>query len=122
MPPQAAPGGPVQLGTPGVRPRPLGANPPPQLLERAASKVADFTVFDRQALAEGHLALASLLLGSGADANAKNRFGRTAAEQAAAGPAGGRGAEGEGEGAEAAARAPPQRRERRVVISSGLVI
>ena len=70
------------------------------------------------ALAEGapcHLNVAELLLAHGAEAGAKNRFGRTAAEQAvvsAAGRANGGDAE----------RPPPQRREKRVVISSGLVI
>ena len=43
VPPRRAPGGSGQLGTPGVRPRPLGAPPPPQGLKRAASKVADST-------------------------------------------------------------------------------
>ena len=46
-PPQGAPGSPVQLVTPRVRPQPLGSHPPPQLLELAASKVAHFTAFDR---------------------------------------------------------------------------
>ena len=46
VPPQRAPGGSRQLGTPRVRPRPLGAPPPPRGLERAAPKVVDFTTFD----------------------------------------------------------------------------
>ena len=37
VPPQRAPGGSGQLGTPRVRPRPLGAQPSPRGLERAAS-------------------------------------------------------------------------------------
>ena len=62
----------------------------------------------------------------GAEVGATNRFGRTAAEQAAV-AAKGREGEGQGEGKEAGAppprlRAPPQRREKRVVISSGVVI
>ena len=43
VPPQGAPGGSEQLGTPRARPRPLGAQAPPPVLERAASKVAHFT-------------------------------------------------------------------------------
>ena len=45
--PQAAPGGSGRLGTPRVEARPLGALPLPPMLELAASKVADFTAFDR---------------------------------------------------------------------------
>ena len=44
--PQSARGGPVQLGTSRVAPRPLGSQPSPQVLELAASKVADLTAFD----------------------------------------------------------------------------
>ena len=43
MPPQGAPGGPMQLGTPRVRPQPPEPHLPPPLLELAASKVAHFT-------------------------------------------------------------------------------
>ena len=44
-PPQGAPGGPVQLGTPRVSPGHWEPQPRPQLLERAACKVAPFTAF-----------------------------------------------------------------------------
>ena len=46
VPSQGVPGGSGQLDTPRVRPQPLGAQPPPQVLELAASKDADFTCFD----------------------------------------------------------------------------
>ena len=39
----------MQLGSARVRPRPVGSQPRPQLLELAPSKVADFTPFDGQA-------------------------------------------------------------------------
>ena len=42
---QRAPGGPVQLVTPRVGSGHWGAQPPPRVLERAASKVADFAAF-----------------------------------------------------------------------------
>ena len=45
-PPQGAPGGSGQPGTPSKMPRPLGAQPLPRVLEPAASKAADFTAFD----------------------------------------------------------------------------
>ena len=54
MPPQGAPGGSGELGTPGVRPRSLGAQPSPRGLRRAASKVADFTAFDPPGGAQDH--------------------------------------------------------------------
>ena len=38
LPPQGAPGGSGRLGTPRAEVRPLGAQPPPRLLERAASE------------------------------------------------------------------------------------
>ena len=40
----------MQLGTPGAEAQPLGSQPRPRLLARAASEVADSTAFDRQAL------------------------------------------------------------------------
>ena len=45
-PNQGAPGGPLAARHSQGGPRPLGSQPRPQLLERAASKVADFTAFD----------------------------------------------------------------------------
>ena len=46
-PPRCAPGGPGQLGTPRQRPVPAVDQPLPWVLERAASKVAHLTAFDR---------------------------------------------------------------------------
>ena len=46
VPSRRAPGGSGQRGTPRARPQPRSAQPPPQVLERAASKDADFTCFD----------------------------------------------------------------------------
>eukprot|EP00964_Phaeocystis_antarctica_P126927 scaffold90602_cov52-Phaeocystis_antarctica.AAC.1 len=46
-PPQGAPGVSGQPGTPRKRPRPLGTQPLPRVIEPAASKAADFTGFDR---------------------------------------------------------------------------
>ena len=46
VPPQGAPVGSGQLGTPRGEARPLGSQPRPQVLERAACKVADFTALD----------------------------------------------------------------------------
>ena len=52
-PPQGAPGGFGRLGTPRVEARPLGAQPRPQVLELAASKVAGFTAFDLRPSSQG---------------------------------------------------------------------
>ena len=45
-PPQGAPGGSGQLGTPRKRPAHCGAQLPRRELERATFKVANFTAFD----------------------------------------------------------------------------
>ena len=45
-PPRGAPGGSGQFGAPREEAGPLGAPPPPRVLELAASKVADSTTFD----------------------------------------------------------------------------
>ena len=51
--PQGAPGGFRQLGTPREGVRPLSAQPPPRVVELAASKVADFTALDHAGGAAG---------------------------------------------------------------------
>ena len=69
-PPRRAPGGPARLGTPRLRLSHRGAQPPPQLLERAASKVADFTAFDLRPLTVQVLGPTKLCGGAAAPAPA----------------------------------------------------
>ena len=50
MPPQGAPDSPGWLSAPRGEAGPLGAQPPPRVLELAASKAAHFSAFDHSGM------------------------------------------------------------------------